>query len=198
MSSNASKYASKMPTVHGSVFFPIQTFVKCSRAAEASKKPSAQIALADKENVKARLLYVLSKVIFYCIIIWKLLCRSLSYIAPSYLSLFLSLFLYPFLSPFLSLFLSLFLSPFLYLFLSLFISPFLFPFLFLCLSPMCLSFSISLYLCFCLFLLLPTSFFVSFSILFSGKCNGNVSHTEENVLTKEDCLTACQNLPSCR
>jgi hypothetical protein len=33
---------------------------------------------------------------------------------------------------------------------------------------------------------------------FLGKCKGNILQTEENILTKEDCLTACQNFPSCR
>ena len=34
--------------------------------------------------------------------------------------------------------------------------------------------------------------------LFSGECHGNVSLSEQNIFTKEDCLTTCQNHPTCR
>ncbi len=63
MSSNAQKAASKIAIVPGSVSFLIQIFVKPFQAAKTLTKPHAQIASADKENVKTQFLLVLFKVI---------------------------------------------------------------------------------------------------------------------------------------
>ena len=62
MSSNAQKAARKIAIVPGSVSFLIQIFVKPFQAAKTLTKPHAQIASADKENVKTQFLFVLFKV----------------------------------------------------------------------------------------------------------------------------------------
>jgi hypothetical protein len=69
MSSNASEAAKKITIVPGSVSFLIQIFVRPSQAAKTLMKPYAQIASADKKNVKTQLLLVLCKVIFIWIIL---------------------------------------------------------------------------------------------------------------------------------
>jgi hypothetical protein len=35
-------------------------------------------------------------------------------------------------------------------------------------------------------------------VIFTGNCLGNVSHVEENIQTKEECLLECQKFPACR
>ena len=181
MSSNAQKAARKITIVPGSASLLIQIYANCFQAAKASKTPSAPIASAGKVNVKTQFQFVLFKAIifdnsyviflgYHWVPFFTQANMSWRLISDGWIILFSSTT-----------------NALGYLMPTKASSNFLLILKFLPNIPGLVLFDTS-----------SSLFYKSLLILFAGNCIGNISHIEDNILTKEDCLTACQNFPSCK